>query len=939
MAAAPWLIGGVPVKFQLWLAYGVSLSLAFWIAGRLCRSHQEIESSIVLPLPLLFLVLLAVLGAFQLLIPVPDRPVSSSWAVLLEDASSSTNQEILLPNSGRVASVFPDSTKFQIARILIVVAAGFLGAQLFRTPVHFLALLGILAVIGATLALFGIGQKLVVANRHLETLPLQLGGGPFATFVNRNNAAGFLNICLAASLGGIILATGRRLRELSPSLVIIFATLSALIMAGIVASGSRGGMVATAAGLLVIAPWYYRQFGKWSLAGTIGVGASVISLATWLHFAEAAMGRLDTLKDLPDALSGRWRHWADTAIAFTDRPWLGSGWGTYRYVNLPYQQHGSRAWFWNADNQFFELAIEGGGTGILIVVGFLAATVAALVWIARNDNQSWTRSLVTSGVFLLVSLCVQETTDFGITLMSLALAGSVLIGAICGAGMRLRFDEQTFSLPIRFGASRTVVVSATLLLLLGTSWAGMAMVQAQPARSVCEQIPYLLNEPDLLPAERLDHLIRESQEALRHSPENAELHFDLARLLIYRLQQDSMNEVALSSSAKQRTQVWMRSQPEVLFDRSRLEFDSTWLDQLQNQAAFLNNVPDAIDHLQTAQAVTPWLPGVGLRLMLLETLTHPSDTSGTSSSSASSKMLLCREALLAAGNSDRLVNLGRIALKADFDDFAILCWRRALSQDESLLSDIVRNARLGFEDDQIVLRLLSTPQQLIAFAFMTHDLAAQVALQQQLEICKHDLDTSHGRSTQGESAWISAHIALLAGEKTLAIDCLRSAVECQPFQIEWRVELAEQLIGIQDYQGAREHLAFASRLEPGNENLKRRLKAVIDQGLRQRPAAAIRSHIIPFFPRQPVCTDCGQSPSSVSKPLCFAEFQNHCDMEIILRNVNCALGNLSRRHLNKLAFVPHRDPKSKILGNGRPTAILTDNLLSAGNDVLPQEQS
>ncbi len=825
IAAAPFLIGGVPALFQLWLACGVIVSFVLWIisaafaglAGVSCRE-------VAIPLPFILLALLFILGACQVALPLPLQKISSPWALEL---GRSLNQTFP-PYAADTLSIAPHTTTFQNARILIVLTAGFLGAQLFTSARHFSWLFGALATAGALIAVVGIAQKLTSDDQFLGFISLRYGASPFATFVNRNNAAGFLNICLAASIGGIILSSGIRQTRSASSMMLVFFVLSTFIVTGIIASLSRGGMMATAIALFAVFPWFYRQLGKTFLFGSIGVGAVVVLIATCFHFADETSNRLNSLNDIPSALAGRWEHWKDTSLAIADRPLLGSGWGTYRYVNLPYQQHETTVWFWNADNQFLEIAVEGGLIGLSITVGMIVSMIVVLLQMNSKNTSSFTAALAVSGLFLVISLCVQMTTDFGVTLLSIGLACSVFAGGILGTAMGMKSERRSGSrirgalLPSAF------VIPFTLLILFATSWAGLEIARAQPILSLCERVPSELNHCDAIRPSELNGLIESARDLLGELPDHSELSFELSRLLTFRFQQEYVGELTIGNLVPNKSKAWEQSSLEALFERSRLTEFADWREALQRRSSFRNSVPGSVRVLESSLNSTAWLPGTALRLMMLSSLnSSPRDEE-------SIRRLLSWEALIAAGNVDRLITVGHVALCENFDALAILCWKRAISLKAEALSSVVQLARLGFEDDQICEQLFCTPEQLICFSKMTHDLTAKRLLSKKLETIQLRLKESNRRKEHGRTSWISAQLALLSNDTKTAIDHLQAAIRHEPFQLQWRLELAELLILEEDYPAAREQLIFASRLDPRNEEVKKRLASVIQMLLRTR---------------------------------------------------------------------------------------------------------
>jgi hypothetical protein len=72
------------------------------------------------------------------------------------------------------------------------------------------ALLGLGATSGAALAFFGIAQQLRWQGKLYWMIPLGEGASPFASYVNRNHAASYLNLTLACAVGFAIWAFSRK---------------------------------------------------------------------------------------------------------------------------------------------------------------------------------------------------------------------------------------------------------------------------------------------------------------------------------------------------------------------------------------------------------------------------------------------------------------------------------------------------------------------------------------------------------------------------------------------------------------------------------------------------------------------------------------------------------------------------------------------------------
>ena len=109
-------------------------------------------------------------------------------------------------------SLVPRGTVVSIAWAILAFAAAAVAAVAFRGRRRTLLLVTAL-LLAATLAAFGIVQSLTWNGRLFWTVPLQFGGQPFSSYVNRNNAAALLNLGLVAGwalLARRAAAPGRR---------------------------------------------------------------------------------------------------------------------------------------------------------------------------------------------------------------------------------------------------------------------------------------------------------------------------------------------------------------------------------------------------------------------------------------------------------------------------------------------------------------------------------------------------------------------------------------------------------------------------------------------------------------------------------------------------------------------------------------------------------
>lgn len=345
---------------------------------------------------------------------------------------------------------------------------------LIRTRTAVWTVLLAIAAGGGGIAFLGIADQLRARAGATDDMIITAQAAmaaPFGPFVCRNNAAGYLNLSLAAALGLLVYAIRRhsirivgdgviegtdnsspashdRTRRFGPlaaaqtailkidPLTFGSLLLSCLCLAGILASQSRGGAVAAVVGFLVCGGLLGKRGSRVVLPmAAIVVLAAAAGLLQAVGMFQAVGDRLSTLTDMESSATGRLHHWTDALVAARHYLPAGAGLGTHRYAYLPYQKLSGAAWFVNADNLFVEWWVEGG----IWLLGLVA--VAILVFVARLRQLSeasqlpHVTALIVTGWFLTGSQLTSQFFDFGMLLPSLYLTLAILVGATFGVSL------------------------------------------------------------------------------------------------------------------------------------------------------------------------------------------------------------------------------------------------------------------------------------------------------------------------------------------------------------------------------------------------------------------------------------------------------------------------------------------------------------------------
>jgi hypothetical protein len=261
---------------------------------------------------------------------------------------------------------------------------------------------------------------------------------PFGSYVNHNNFAGLVSLgvplALAMAIGDV-----RRSGKLTPRGLGLVGLACGLAIS-VVASGSRGGVLALIGGLFVLAllsgSLLKRRAQRRSWLLPMAVGLALVAIAA-VAVPTATRTRLMTLFDASGSVGYR----IDIAIAglkaFASQPVLGSGLGAFADAAAPFKSGHGDVRSERAEADLVEFLVEGGLALVLLLVWF-----ARFAW--RETRREITEGRGRSGRWLragAVSACAtmlfHSLFDFGFRIPANALAFAVLLGIATAAGKPL----------------------------------------------------------------------------------------------------------------------------------------------------------------------------------------------------------------------------------------------------------------------------------------------------------------------------------------------------------------------------------------------------------------------------------------------------------------------------------------------------------------------
>ena len=364
--------------------------------------------------------------------------------------------------------------------------------ELFRVLVYFVAFLVVLNQLNRqehlrliALTVFSVASLMaMVAIYQYVAHPKLIWGVPRAaaylgrgsgTFINPNHLAGYLEMVLP--LGVSLSIMGR----FGPATRVTLGYFSGVILVGIGATLSRGGVVGCLVGLVGLGLWLIVRRHWWKRGLIFGIVLASIGWGIWQ--------KSSTLQNRFNSLQGRTFEQADTRHFFwhaawsmwRDHPWFGVGPGHFadRFREYRLFEAGTQVSPEYVHNDYLNTLADWGGVGfsvvmlMVIAVGITAArTWPALARISDLGSISSTRMALLAGAsFGLLAIAVHSFVDFSLQIPANGLLAVTLMAVIV-AHRRFVTDSDWIGLSKAMTAFYSIVILGLALALIGSSVRG-----------------------------------------------------------------------------------------------------------------------------------------------------------------------------------------------------------------------------------------------------------------------------------------------------------------------------------------------------------------------------------------------------------------------------------------------------------------------------------
>ncbi len=325
------------------------------------------------------------------------------------------------------------------SHLLLYVAYGmlvFVVTQTLRRSSQFELLAKLFTGYGLVVASFAVLQGLAPNGKLYWIRTLEQGGAIYGPYVNHNHYAGLMEMLTPFPL---VLAVTR---HTSGNRKLVVAGIAALMAASIFLSGSRGGMAAFIAQIVVLGVLLVRK-GKGGRQQSLMLGAFlavVIVFLVWMGGNAVTQRLISIHSEAREEINGGLRLSIDRDCLrmLVKRPVLGWGLGTFPIVYPEFRSFYTNFFMNQAHNDYLQLLVETGLAGFSIAVWFLVLVFRRAAGKLKNWTETASGALTVAALLGCVGILVHSFLDFNLQIP----ANAALFYVLCAIAASAPLQES-----------------------------------------------------------------------------------------------------------------------------------------------------------------------------------------------------------------------------------------------------------------------------------------------------------------------------------------------------------------------------------------------------------------------------------------------------------------------------------------------------------------
>ncbi|MBA3769984.1 MAG: O-antigen ligase family protein, partial [Blastocatellia bacterium] len=302
-------------------------------------------------------------------------------------------------------------------------------------------IVNVVAIFGFAYAFFAILQSFLSPGK-VYGIYERFGAAPFGSFVSRHNFAAFINMVIALPLGLLFAGSVKRDKKL------LYITAVALMGVSLVLSGSRGGLVAFLAEILLLVFLTTRTKGPRSIAIRSALAIALLAAivgGTFFVGGDSTLTRVAETDVSKDFTADRIQIWRITLNVIANNLPFGSGLGAFGQAYTRFDDFTGLSRVEQAHNDYLQVLADMGLVGL--VIGGLFLYLLYLSGRRGLEVKNSFRHAVAIGTIAgIFAVLVHSLFDFVLHTTAVAMLFLLLI-ALLAACAREYSDDKSDDMP------------------------------------------------------------------------------------------------------------------------------------------------------------------------------------------------------------------------------------------------------------------------------------------------------------------------------------------------------------------------------------------------------------------------------------------------------------------------------------------------------------
>ena len=296
-------------------------------------------------------------------------------------------------------------------------------------------LVALIAIFGFIYAFFAILQSVLSPGKIYGIYETRFAV-PFGSFVNRHNFAAYMEMTMSVPLGLLFAgAVGKDKR-------LLYLTAIALMGVALLMSGSRGGLVALLAEIILLIMLTTGASSRKALflkVGSAGLLIAAIVIGSIFIGGESSLTRIAETAASKDVTTDRGHIWSVTMDVIEHNMPLGAGFGALGVAYTPYDDRSGLERVEQAHNDYLQVVVDAGIVGAVIGLLFLFWLFQLGLKAAKTENL-YRRGVAIGALAGCFAILVHSIFDFVLHTTAISILFITLMALIVAC--RNRYDDD-----------------------------------------------------------------------------------------------------------------------------------------------------------------------------------------------------------------------------------------------------------------------------------------------------------------------------------------------------------------------------------------------------------------------------------------------------------------------------------------------------------------